>query len=50
MDDTVEVFQVYNVFVTTVITVEVEDSGKRIINSKPTRILKDSVLLCVKVH
>lgn len=34
MDDTVEVFQVYYVFVITVITLEVEESGKRIINNK----------------
>ena len=45
-----EVIQVYYVFVTMLITVEVEDSGKLIIKNKQTRILTDSVLLCVKVH
>jgi hypothetical protein len=50
VDDTVSVFHVYYLFVTVVIPVEVEDSGKTIINNKQTRIFKDSFLFCVKVH
>jgi hypothetical protein len=34
MDDPLEGFQVYYVFDISVITVEVEESGKRIINNK----------------